>query len=56
MAGTLREVVDNDTTTRNKIYLNGLVLTKGKYGGMYMMPKKEWGLHKIILFLTTDPQ
>ena len=37
--GTLREVLDNDNTPRDKIYLNGLGTTKGKSGGASMMPK-----------------
>ena len=37
--GTLREVLDNDITTREKIYLNGLGMTKGESGGIYMMMK-----------------
>ena len=28
VSGTLREVLDNDTTTREKSYLNGLVMKK----------------------------
>ena len=37
--GTLREVLDNDTTTRDKSYLNGLNMTKGESGGVSMMLK-----------------
>ena len=35
--GTLMEVLDNDTTTRDKIYLNGLGMKKGKSGGASMI-------------------
>ena len=28
--GTLREVIDNDKTTRYRMYLNGLEATKGQ--------------------------
>ena len=38
--GTSRKVLDNDTTTRDKIYLNGLGMTKGKYIGVSMMMKE----------------
>ena len=37
--GTLREFLDNDITPRDKIYLNGLVMTKGKSRGLSMMIK-----------------
>ena len=35
--GSLRKVLYNYTTTRDKIYLNGLGMTKGESGGFYMM-------------------
>ena len=35
--GTLREVLENYTTPRDKISLNGLGMTKGKYRGVPMM-------------------
>ena len=37
MPGTLKEVLNNDISPREKISLNGLGMTKGKYGGLYMM-------------------
>ena len=37
--GTLSEVIDNDTTTRDKMSLNGLNLTKGQAISVYVMPK-----------------
>ena len=37
--GTLREVLENDTTPRGKTPLNGLGMTKGKSVGAYMMLK-----------------
>ena len=37
--GTLREVLDNDNTTREKNYLNGLGMTKGESGGISIMLK-----------------
>ena len=37
--GTLREVLYNDTTPRDIIYLNGLGMTKAKSGGASMMLK-----------------
>ena len=37
--GTLREVLDNDTTTKYKSYLNVLGMTKGESGGVFMMLK-----------------
>ena len=35
--GTLRKVLDNCTTTRDKSYLNGVGTTKGESGGLSMM-------------------
>ena len=37
--GTMREVLDNNTTPRDKISLNFLGMTIGKFGGAYMMVK-----------------
>ena len=37
--GTLREVLDNDIASREKISLNGLGIIKGKYVGLSMMLK-----------------
>ena len=37
--GTLRKVLDKDTTTREKGHLKGLNMTKGESGGLYMMIK-----------------
>ena len=37
MPGTLKEVLNNDISPREKISLNGLGMTKGKYRGLYMM-------------------
>ena len=56
MAGTLREVIYNDTTTRDKIYVNGLVLTKGRYGGVYMMPEKGMGVAQDYNVFNHGPQ
>ena len=39
MTGTLREVLDDDITPRDKVSLNGLGMTKGKSGGLSMMLK-----------------
>ena len=39
--GTLGEVLDNDTTTRDKRCHHGLGMTKGESGSVYMMLKKE---------------
>ena len=57
MPGTLREVVDNDITPRDKISLNELGITKDKYESVYMMMIKT-GLEvsHLTLYLTTDPQ
>ena len=38
--GILREVLDNDTTTRDTISFNGLGITKGESGGVSMILKK----------------
>ena len=37
--GTLRGVLDNDIELRDKMSLNGLVITKGKAGGLSTMLK-----------------
>ena len=37
----LREVLENNTTTRDKSYPNGLDMTKGESGGVYMMLKTK---------------
>ena len=37
--GMLMEVLNNETTTKDKIYLNGLGTTKGKSGDTYIMLK-----------------
>ena len=37
--GTLREVLDNNTKTRGKSYLNGLGMKKVESGGVFMMLK-----------------
>ena len=37
--GTLKEILDNGTTTRDNVLLNGLGTKKGKSGGVSMMPK-----------------
>ena len=39
VSGTSREVLDNNITTREKIYLNGLGTKKGESGGIYMIMK-----------------
>ena len=39
VSGTLREVLDNDTTTRDGISLHGLGMTKGESGGVSMILK-----------------
>ena len=37
--GILREILDKNNTTRGKSYINGLGITKGVSGGLYMMMK-----------------
>ena len=49
--GTLREVLDNDTKTREKRYLNGLNITKGESGGVSMMPKTGMGVAQDYIVL-----
>ena len=41
VSGTLRGVLDSDTTTRDKIYLNGLGVTKVESIGLFMILKTE---------------
>ena len=38
-SGTLKEVLDNETTKRDNTPLNGLGMTKGKYRGVSVMLK-----------------
>ena len=35
----MREIIDNDTTTRDKISINGLGMKKSKSGGVYIILK-----------------
>ena len=44
--GTLREVLDNDTTTREKSYLNGLGMIKVESGCVSMMLKTDYTFFK----------
>ena len=46
MSGTLREVFDNDIASRDKISLNGLGMTKGQAGGLYMILKIGMEVHQ----------
>ena len=39
VSGILVEALEKNTTTREKISLNGLGMTKGAYGGVSMMLK-----------------
>ena len=39
VSGAMREVLDNDTTAREKVSLNGLGMTKGQFEGVSMMLK-----------------
>ena len=56
VSGTLTEVLDNDTTPRNKFSFNGLGTKEGKFGGVYMMMKKGMELSQDYTVFTTDPQ
>ena len=54
--GMLRKVLDNDTTTRNTISLNGLGVTKGQSTSVYVMLKTGMVLsedHTIFNYGTT---
>ena len=57
--GTLREIHDNDTTTRDKSYLNGLNMAKGEPGGEYMMLKTFMEVaqyYTVLNYGTPTPQ
>ena len=53
--GTLKEVLDNDTTPRDKISLNGLEMKKGKYGGASMMLKTGMEVPQDYSFFNYRP-
>ena len=50
VSGTLKEVPENDITTRYKISLNDFVITKDESGGVYTIFKLEWKWLDTILF------
>ena len=54
--GTVREVIDNDTTKRAKIYLNGLDMTKGESGSAYMMIKTGMVVAQYYTVFNYGPQ
>ena len=56
VSGRLREVLDNDTTTRNKIYLNGLGITNGEYLGVSMMLKTRIELAQDYTVFNKNPK
>ena len=56
--GTLRKVLDNDTTTRDKFYLNGLGMKKGESGGVSIMLKTGMELvqyYTVFSYVPTIP-
>ena len=56
MPGTLRGVIDNAMAPRDKIYLNGLGMIKGKSGGLSMMMKTGMEVaHNYTVFEYTHP-
>ena len=53
--GTLREVLDNNTTTRDKSYLDGLGMKKGESGRVSMMVKTGMGVSKYYNIFNYRP-
>ena len=51
MAWTLREILDNDMTTRDKISLNWLGMEIGKSGGLFMVMKTVMEVAQDYTFL-----
>ena len=54
--GTLRKVLDNNTTTRDKFYLNGLGMKKGESGGVSILFKTGMEVaqyYTVLLFAPT---
>ena len=51
MSGTLREVIDNGTTTMDKPPLNGLGVKKGEPGGVSMTLKTGMEVAQYYIFL-----
>ena len=56
VSGTLREVLDNDTTTRDKIYLNGLGITIDESGGVSVILKTGMEVEKYYTVFNYEPQ
>ena len=55
VTGTLRGVLDNETTPRDKIYLNGLGMIKGKSGGASMMLKTGMEVDQYYIVFNYSP-
>ena len=55
-SGTLREVLDNDTTTRDKMYLNGLGVKKSNSISLSMMLKKVIEMAEYCTVFNYGPQ
>ena len=51
VAWTLREIFDNDITTRDKFSLNCLGMEKGKSGGLFMVLKTVMEVAQDYTFL-----
>ena len=56
VSGTLREVLDNDNTTRDKIYLNGLGMTIEESGGISVIMKRRMEVDKYYSVFGYKPQ
>ena len=55
VSGMLREVLDNDNTTRDIFLLNGSGITKGKSGGVSMMLKTGMEVAQYYTILNYGP-
>ena len=53
--GTLREVLDNNNTKRDKSYLNSLRMKKSESGGVYMMIKTGTELSQYYTVFNYGP-
>ena len=53
---TLREILDNDTTTRDKTPLKGLGVTKGESGGVSVMLEKRMKVAQHYTVFKYNPQ
>ena len=56
VSGTLRDILDNKTTTIDKKTLKGLGATKGEYGGVAVMLEKRMKVAQHYTVFKYNPQ